>query len=248
MLTDNLIKLIHEGKAEYKTYTLGVSGTGFIQVPKNHYIVITDFIYNHFVDTDAENINTMALANGLSYNALHTVVFSSSPKSQYMWDFRTNIQIFPFFDIETQAQDFNFFSVLNDAENINCYQVHNDNINISIFRFNTLKEWSITMGLNSDKSNSSVLPMGYGNPTQGGIDTVQEVRLSPGGAQYLPLSDIGSIAPDSALYKNQFRDDISETTALNPPAQSLEVSGIYTFPVINISYVLVKIPFVNKNE
>lgn len=248
MLTDNLIKLIHEGKAEFKNYALGGSGVGFLQVPKNHYIVITNFVYNHFIDTALSHINTIDDAISLSNNALHTVIFKSGQNSRYMWNFRTNIFMFPFIENTIPATaGVNFFSPSNDAENIDCYQVHTENLSISILKFNPLAGWAINMGLNSDKSNSDKSPTGYGNVTQGGFNAVQEIIFSAGGAQYVPLSDASTVAP-TPTYKNQMRDDVSATTALNKPSRDLPISGIYSFPVVNISYVLVKIPFINSHE
>jgi len=50
MLTPELERLIREGKAEYKTYTIGGSGVGTIPVDAQKRIVITDFIWHPFSD------------------------------------------------------------------------------------------------------------------------------------------------------------------------------------------------------
>jgi len=60
----NLIKLIHEGYAQYKTYAWGYSNSGFLPVRNDKYIVIIGFKFWHFIDlltSQMDDINAVWL-------------------------------------------------------------------------------------------------------------------------------------------------------------------------------------------
>ena len=237
MLTENLIARIENGSAELKSYCIGGAGVGFIQVPKNHYVVITGFSFSHFIDTDLRVLNDNALFDELAANALHSLQFQSG-KTRFIYSFRTNFQYQKI--ISSIPLDNNYmFQVLNDAEHIDTYQKHQSDINISIFKFHDVAKWVLTNDLNSNQSNSENLPSGYGNPTSGGQPSVQAIEFTPGGAQYIPLADV-SLVPPNANYRKEFRDNVDATTRTLPVNQVIPASKIYTFPVINIDYVIIK--------
>ena len=233
MLTEDLIKKIEHGQAELHTYLVGGSGIGFIQVPRNHYIVITGFSFSHFIDTDLKQITSQADMETILQAALHTVQFVSKNK-RYIYNFRTNINFTPI-----SGTGHLFFTPINDAEHLDTYQKHEENINISIFKFNDIAGWQTTSSANSNESNSEAKPAGYGNALQGGESAAQEIIFVPGGAQYVPVAELSNIAlgPD---FRKEFRDNVDKNTRLFPPNVDIDVSKIYTFPVINIDYVIVK--------
>lgn len=237
MLTENLIKKIEDGSAELKTYCIGGSGVGFIQVPKNHHVVITGFTYSHFIDTDLRVLNDNALFDILAANTLHNLQFQSGDQ-RFIYGFRTNFQYQKI--VSSIPLDNNYmFQILNDAEHIDTYQRHQSDINISIFKFHPVLKWVLIVDVNSPLSNSENLPSGYGNATTGGQPQVQGIEFVAGGAQYIPLADV-SLVPPGATYRKEFRDDVDVDTKLFPVNQSFTSSAIYTFPLVNIDYVMIK--------
>lgn len=237
MLTENLIKKIEDGSAELRTYVVGGSGVGFIQVPKNHHVVITGFSYSHFIDTKLRVLNDNALIEELAANALHTLQFQSGDQ-RFLYGFRTNFQYQKI--VSSIPLDNNYmFQVMNDAERIDTYQRHQTDINISIFKFHDVSKWTLTIDVNSSQSNSENLPSGYGNPISGGQPQVQGIVFAPGTAQYIPLADV-SLVPPGAAYRKEFRDNVDATTKLEDLNQVIAGSKIYTFPLVNIDYVMIK--------
>lgn len=59
MLSQELEKLIRDGKARYKSYAVGGSGVGTIPVQANEKIVITDFTWFPFCDVDISSVGTL---------------------------------------------------------------------------------------------------------------------------------------------------------------------------------------------
>lgn len=70
MLTAGLESAIQKGIAVYKTFCVGGSGVGTIPVPKNRFIVITDFDFFPFSDGDEgeRNVYQVEFRSGLSQN------------------------------------------------------------------------------------------------------------------------------------------------------------------------------------
>jgi hypothetical protein len=242
MITENLIKKIECGKAEYKTYCTGGSGAAFLEVPKNHHIVITDFIYNHFIDTSLANLRTVDDLRTIFSRALHNVTFKSG-QTRFIYAFRTNCRVYSFTD--------NLLAVtwavmpMNDAETVNCYQLHQSDVNIAIFGNRAADGWGIINDFNDFKSNSEAAPAGYGNNVSGGFTTIQSIDFENGfggAAQYLPLATKSVVAPNSS-YRNEFRGNVNVGTKLNTINQTFLQQTGYTFPIINIGYVLIKEPY-----
>jgi len=233
MIPANLIALIEAGQAEFKTHTTGGGGLSFIKVPENKHVVITGFSYSHFADDTQKSAVFIDLVN----RCIHNVQFFSG-RTRFLYTFRTNFSIQTTLPGTTGARD-NYGVPLNGAEYVECYQVHAKDIAISVFGFEDLINWSIAGNLPGVLSNNESLPASYGNTVSGGEPVTNTIQFSPH-AVFQPQST-NSPTPPPAGYRDQFRDDVNATTKLN----TLNGYNPYSFPILNISYVLINSPFTN---
>lgn len=89
MLTPYLEKLIHQGKARFRTHVCGISGSNSLPISDNSWIIITGFTYINFADP-------LTPITGSRYEAfldrsLHQVRFRST-KSDNHWLFKDDIR------------------------------------------------------------------------------------------------------------------------------------------------------------
>lgn len=76
MLTPTLERAIVNGDAEYRTFVFGGSGVSTIPVPKNSFIIITDFDYFYFVDAPEGQGENPAISKNTLFSVDPTLVFT----------------------------------------------------------------------------------------------------------------------------------------------------------------------------
>jgi len=84
MLTPYLEKLIHQGKASFKTFVCGQSGSNRLPVGDNSWIIITGFTYYNFADPELiqAGIEVVRFEEYLS-RSLHQIRFKSSRSNNH---------------------------------------------------------------------------------------------------------------------------------------------------------------------
>ena len=116
MLTERLERLIWEGKASFKTFTIGGSEKHILPVDKNSWIIITEILYfpqNNGILNDVDD----------SSDTLLTQLNVFSKKSFNSFVFRNELQ---FHDHAGQH-----FAFPGSPVPIDCYLIHEDNVSFS---------------------------------------------------------------------------------------------------------------------
>jgi len=239
MLTQNLINLIESGQAQFKNWATGGTGACRIPVPKNNYIVITDFHYHHFSDRNVVDLENVPLQEQMLRNSMHGLSFRS-----YGLDYYYAIRSAMF----TQAyggsilQDFIQQPFQTDSV-YDCYQVHKTDCHITIWKIPSI--WTGgTFGKLNDLTTEETSPVGYGTVGYPPSLNCQSAIDFQGGDIYLPFGN--EQIPNPPLgFREVFRPDVTTNTGLPPTITDYHDCN-FTYPLINISYVLVNQPF-DKN-
>lgn len=238
MISHNLSDLIHQGVAKYYTFCVGATGSCRLPVPDDSYLVITDFHYHHFVDR-------VLLSPGVDIqealrDCTHHIRFRSQSES-YLYNVRTSFKI-DFFD------GFDFLMPRVPEVSYDTYQVHTTDVHIDIWRLIDFKAWILNVGKLDNKTVEPAGPLGYGTvnlaPNQ---NVLRQVDMDGfGTSNYIPYGTNQNL-PLTLGWRDQMFSDISNRTFLFPP-DIINVDGNYTYPLVNIGYVLVKQPFNRKNK
>ena len=238
MLTQNLTNLIETGQAQFRNWVTGATGSSRIPVPKNNYVVITGFHFFHFGDIDP--LSQEATIDQLMRNTMHQIMFRSYGQ-EYFYGVRssflrsitsTGLEM----AIPTQPETF-----------FDCYQVHKTDVHVDIWRYPKPKDWvggSFTR-LN-DKTTEPPSPSGYGTFPIGVPALNVQTEVNFGAGTFYPYGEQSGFTLTGGWQEN-FRTGITNLTALFPPAQG-DNSAQYTFPLVDISYVLVNHPFEKVNR
>lgn len=254
MITQNLIELIHSGKAKYQTWTAGYTGSFRIPVPKNNYIVITDFTIFNFMDNEPETIDPLPEEPFLSplKNCIHNVLFKSYG-NEFLYVHRSN-----FIGIQNPDQVSGrlreIYMPLQNTDKYDTYQVHKSDVHIDTWRIPPISENNFVFNTLNDKTTETDGPQGYGTTsTPNSNKVVKGVQLEQ---VFDPTDRIVFYGENQGLsipgYSEKLRSHINLNTALYPPyGFSSDIrptdDGMFTFPLFNIGYVLVNEAF-DKND
>jgi len=228
MITQNLVELIESGQAQYKNWIIGATGSSRIPVPKNSYIVITDFTYHHFIDRDV--LTDPIIISQILTNAIHNLSFTSYGQ-KYIYGIRT------VFDI-----------IFNDgiqlimpkvpSTHYDTYQVHKTDVHVDIWRIPNFNLWSPSFSKLDDKTTEAAGPTGYGTQNNGPNQNVtRKVDLTGFQTDFLPYGENQGL-PLNQGWREQFYGDIDNNTALFQIDKN-KLDCLYTFPLMNVGYVLI---------
>jgi len=242
MLTQNLINLIESGQAQFKNATIGGTGASRIPVPKNNYIVITDFHWHHFADRDTLIFRDINQHQQMLRNTMHALSFRSYGLDYY---YAIRSSLFTQGWNENEIQKYVGFPSQTDSV-YDCYQVHKTDCHITIWKIPS--DWSGNYTRLNDTTTEERSPVGYGTAGHPPSFNCQvQIDFNGGGdGSYVPFGD--QQYPDGLLptnWRNQFRPDVATDTIL-PPTDTTFDDVNFTYPLMNISYVLVNHPF-DKN-
>ena len=243
MIPSNLIELIEKGEAQFRNWCTGGSGATRIPVPKNNYIVITDFHFQHFIDVDPLAESDKEIRAELAKNHVHNLAFRSYG-SEYFYGIRSGYQAI------AANLDAGLFTIPQVDSKYNCYQVHKTDCHIDIWRYTDYLQWVQAFQPLNDATTETPNPVGYGTKPNGAPyqDALVGIEFGVGGAVYLPYWLEGGL-PFGATpgTVDMFRDSINNGTFLFPP-DLRRPDAHFTYPILNISYVLVNHPFNKKTR
>jgi hypothetical protein len=248
MITQNLIDLIHSGKAKYQTWTAGYTGSFRIPVPKNNYIVITDFTFFNFMDQEPDPEPGPEPRPKTAFDPLksciHNVLFKSYG-NEFLYVHRSN-----FIGITTDLSLTQLYVPLQNTDKYDTYQVHKSDVRIDCWRIPPTSENKYAFNLLNDKTTETDGPQGYGTvSTPNANSVIKAVALEDAydsSDVYTPYGENQGSAFTPFGYSEKLRSHINGHTALQPPYQDLENlgnDGMFTFPLFNIGYVLVNEAF-----
>jgi hypothetical protein len=240
MITPNLVELIEKGDAQYKTWTTGATGSARIPVPKNNYIVITDFHYSHFVDRTPDFENPEFDMAAVLKNVVHHLSFVSYGQN-YLYTIRSSFR-------QQFWEGLNFITPSESDTKYDTYQVHRNDVHIDIWRLIDFENWIMTVSKLSDKTAEPANPAGYGTLNNTPNQNVLREIFFNGllGDQFVPYGENQGIVLTQA-WREQFFNAITNVSALNRPAtESIDCN--YSYPILNIGYVLVNKPADRKKR
>lgn len=242
MITQNLIELIHSGKGKYSNWCTGITGSQRIPVPRNNYIVITDFTFFNFMDRNV--LGDLHDFKEPFRRCIHNLKFKSYGQ-EFVYIHRSNFLIIA----NETSQQTQIFMPLSNYDKYDTYQVHKTDCHIDIFSLNDSKSNTSNFTRLQDTTTEQPGPQGYGTFPGGTPATnvvVETILGGPGGPQFLPYGDLANIAQLPGWREN-LRADIDATTGIQPPALN-EIETAFTFPLLNIGYVLINEPFEKNNR
>lgn len=217
MLTTGLESWIQKGKAEFKTFCFGGSGVGTIPIPKNKFIIITDFDYFYFSDF-------VDFPDTLS-RTVFQVQFRSQKSTNHFIIRNDVIPIGNPPDIALLA--IGYFKK-------DTYMVHEGNVQLDIVNVPDTETWVTTYSTLPSVSNEAPQPVGYG-VLAAGQPATRRIDFSAT-ENYLPLTKLRDDIPAGNFYREQFKVDVNAANKLNPVNADPTI-GNYSYPIMNISYV-----------
>lgn len=223
MITSHLEQLIFEGKAEYRTFVLGLSGSNVIPVTRGSYIIITELCYMPFSNIPEQPDFSNA--------------FELFKRANKQIEVRSDKSINHF--VIRDSAPYSYIPVF-----FHTYLKHESDITINIAQIASLTEGALTgsYGVAPITDDIKQTPLGYG-----GLNTLLSANLQAPAEQYQPAATKNTGIAPASDYREQFKTDITAQTALidfnNPIYNDMLKDRCY--PIINVGYVVVNI---NPNE
>lgn len=178
MITPLLEKLIHEGKAQFRTWTTGLSGYNTIPIPSGNVCVITDIMVFPFAGTNPSEEYPRRLE--IIYKNMFTLRLQSQ-KSSNWFNFRGAIN--NIWEEDRPDPTGNFAALYGNSEQLNTYLVHYDDIEVDWFQFSPFNNWAVSTDVVPPESNEENSPRGYQ-----GVGVAQLFRPD-GFTQYVPAAN-----------------------------------------------------------
>lgn len=239
MITPNLTKLIESGIAQYRTWAGGATGSFRIPVPDANYAVITDFTFYHFADRNPIEGATLDAVEALK-NCVHHLNFYSYGTPGYIYNIRSSFEI-QFWD----GREYLMPRVPSDR--YDTYQVHKTDIHVDLWRLIDFQNWLMSVSKLDDKTSEPPGPMGYGtagNPPSQNV--LRQLLFNDPDQQFLPYGENQGITQQQD-WREQFYSDIGNQTLLHPP-DTANIDCNFTYPLLNIGYVLVNAPILKTDR
>lgn len=257
MLTPYLENLVLNSQAEVKTHNHGVGGVGSILVPKGKQIIITQIIWNPFVDVTTppppgDEMKVMADPKTLyqqSGSFLHTLKLRNKSK-KYAFTFRDTVD----YPATQQTGGFVSYKSPKPAIVVDTYLPFTEGlVEIDIMKFTDFSEWNVISNKLPPYTIEPAPGEGYGTgnmPLSYNTALVSNYLTPPppySPNQYLPPTNerIGNTNPDAT---NEFEGTIPLTLINNPliegPPNDLDVS---MFPIVTFTYVLINARYIPGN-
>jgi len=224
MITPYLEKLIHEGKASYKTFTAGGSASQVLSVSSKTYIIITDLIHFPYMPVEIEgDIDSI---NGLTVTQM--AVFSEGSYNNFVfrnqWGAQLSISLGGFLQNNY---------VPGSPVKIDTYLIHDDDVS-----FNFSKGGALTTNATGVKPSTAPAKRprtGYGKEginTAIGNTTVELRKTPVFGAEFRPLGKLTDASSGDSYTQLQF-PVINGSTNLVP----VETDQVNGYPIVQVGYV-----------
>ena len=232
----NLVKLIHEGTAQYKTYAWGFSTHGFLPVRNDTYIVIIAFQFWHFIDLGFGDLEDL---DEVFERSVKQIRFRSR-KSNNHFVIRQPIR-----SLQLDEDEF-IFDTWGHTEFKDLYLLHEENVSIEVINSSE----PINIGIASDqappKAVSKAPPAGFGTETSAiPISAAQDVSIGDGTQagtmEIVPLSrQFNDFLPAAPFGFSQLSGQIEYPVTPFSGSQTI-ISGEgrehRSMPMLNIFYI-----------
>ena len=230
MITPLLEKLILNGKASFNTFVAGGSQKCILNIPNEHFIIITSIQYASALKT-----NNTLLTSGQILN-LHKIYNTQlkifSRKSLNTFLFRDEINVGTRVSDGTTIEKY-FVSPIGHQK-IDTYLVHESEVSFTFSYAGVLS--NITVAASKESTIAYPPPADYGKSGQPGalnVRLVSGIPLSVSGNDLQAQGGQASVTGAAAISKECIFpvDFNSSYNAINEP---------YAYPIVNVNYVLIQ--------
>lgn len=219
MLTPKLEQLIWDGKAEYKTWTIGTPSAQ-LPVGQNETVIITDVKFFPFIDAAGDSFEDPALG---FKRANKQMVFSSKNKR---FNLLARSTFLPFTGVLCFPIDFNTYFVFNETINFFCLNIEPTGL-----------PWVIVNGLAPGGTDAKGAPLGYGQVNDNGLTGINRIQMTAPGEIRPHQNTPAATANGYNFSSTEFEVPASAATILNNPSLAATEIGNYQYPLITVHYV-----------
>jgi len=256
MITPILEKLILSGEAIVKVHNHGVSGVGTITVPDGKTIIITQIIWNPFIDVKDTATKNYSIFNE-SGSFLHTLKMRNK-QDRHAYTFRDTLKSTPYITDTLTGKTSNIFHAERPTV-IDTFLKFNGEVQIDVSRGRDYSRWNVTHGLLPSVSNEPTAREGYGTVDSPvflrgtPVTLVDFLYLTASPAPPREVVPLGfkrsGIAPPYGLITKEF--EVGEYIE-NPPQHNIgegqpKDTDIFNFPIITFTYVEINTRYILDN-
>ena len=230
MITPLLEKLILNGKASFNTFVAGGSQKCILNVPNDHFVIITSIQYASALKT------TNTVLNAPQISGLHKIwntqlkIFSRKSLNTFL--FRDSLNIGATVNDGTAIEKYMVTPI--GTQKIDTYLVHENDISFTFSYAGLLS--NDLVALTNSQSIAYPPPADYGKEGQDGVLAVRlksNIPLSASGLDRQAQGGQLNVTGTGAISKECiFPVDINSSyNAINEP---------YAYPIVNVNYVLIQ--------
>jgi hypothetical protein len=251
MIPKALEKLILAGQASYRVHNYALGAYASIALPKDSVAIVTEIIWNNFIDQYYIKYDDMTWKEYLSWNEYALQIYSA--KSNTVYQFRNRIEIINAqlinLGAKMAAADFDKVVLMpKEPVIIDTYLVHEQRINLRITRNAGFNSITSVMGSVTNTANEPRPPVGIL-----GENTILQVRLQnaqPTFADYQPPNAANTGQATTPQYTPEYKHVIARAgfgsvygSMLSPPDKAANnmpvVTPTATKPLVTIGYVTI---------
>jgi len=228
MVTDRLQKLIIEGKAIYKTFTVGGAEKSIINVTPDRFVIITNLIY---MGSSCCKIlgNTVELSLLETHGNTQLKIFSTKSYNQFM--FRDFVDI-----SETAAGD--YMVTPKGITNIDTFLIHESDISFTFSKCGPSQ--NVTTARTPAQGIAYQTPFDYGKVGQPGAILTRQVSSSVLGVTAKESVEGGTnFVTSGQQQEGQFNFPVDANT------QYTFLNHVANYPILNVQYL--EIPGIPAN-
>lgn len=218
MITPKLEELIWEGRAQYKTWTIG-SGAAGLNVKNNQTVIILAVDYFGFLDSGEVLLTPVALWR----EKMNKQITFYSKKRRF------NLLARSFFSSE---------GLLSSHHTFDTYFVFEENILCNIGSFEPVANWNFIVGQAPLRSEQPLPPLGLGNENGGfgspNVVLEMEFNTSQSDDEAVPYPDT---RPTKDTAYHDFQTAFSTDSQLLIPGQNADNLGELQYPMLTVHYV-----------
>lgn len=243
MLSPLLEQLVLSNQATVKTHNHGVGGVGTILVPKGKQIIITQIIWNPFLDVKNQFNTDKVFTSG---SLLHTLKLRNK-RQKFAFTFRDSFDLF--FKQENVGSRLNSYVAPKQPVIVNTYLpfVEGD-VDIDIMKFEDFNKWQVLPSVLPESTIEPIPGEGYGT-----IATAPDFYFMSNMVRYrfgapFPEGYYPPTAQRLGFTTNQFTNEFEADKAIEMPSiVNNPDTDVDMFPIVTFTYVEINARYVPGN-
>lgn len=243
MLSPLLEQLVLSNQATVKTHNHGVGGVGTILVPKGKQIIITQIIWNPFVDVKNQFNSDKVFTSG---SLLHTLKLRNKG-NKYSYTFRDSFDYY--IKQQTVGNRLDSYVAPKQPVIINTYLPFLEgNVDIDIMKFENFRNWQVLPSVLPESTIEPIPGEGYGT-----IATAPDFYFMSNMVRYrfgapFPEGYYPPTAERLGFTTNQFTNEFEADKAIEMPSiVDNNDTDVDMFPIVTFTYVEINARFIPGN-